>query len=164
MPNCSICKEKMAKNLMVAECGHVFHEHCICCWSKISVTCPVCKQEVDYTKLYFDLEDENELEEKIESLNKTLCEYKKLAVAQSKSIATKSYKIWETEIKIKELTETNIKLKDTIKQLEKVMHPLPTPPQHSNVFHMGNIGTNICLFPVHECICLHSNESVNCKA
>eukprot|EP01083_Nonionella_stella_P225753 802302_1 len=127
MPDCSICQEKMTADLMVMECGHVFHDHCICCWSKISVTCPVCKQEVDYTKLYFDLEDENELKEKIESLNKTLCEYKKLAVAQSKSIATKSYKIWETEIKIKELTETNIKLKDTIKQLEKVMHPLPTP-------------------------------------
>eukprot|EP01083_Nonionella_stella_P267070 902596_1 len=144
-PKCSICQDTMINNLKVTQCGHVFHDDCIDCWRTISDLCPICKQDTECTKLYLNLEEDHErdeLENKISTMTNTLLEYKQLAMAQSKSIASKSHTIWESELQIKEMKETIAKLKEVIKQMrmEKKVE------SHTRC-------TNMCLYPVYECIC-----------
>ena len=129
----------------------MFHDECIECWRKISKLCPVCKQETQCTKLYLDLEAESDaLLDEISSLKDTISEYKKLAVAQSKAIAAKSHEIWESEIKHKEIQETNARLKDNIKQIkmENTFKSLVIQIDY-NLMRQKNI----CLYPVFECTC-----------
>ena len=141
----------------------MFHESCIECWMNISHCCPICKQDTECTKLYLDLEynDNIELKQEIDTLKNKISEYQKLAMAQSKSIATKSYKIWESEMKIKEMKDINIKLKDTIKQL-KTKNQLQS---QLNINKLGALPINhthlhsikLCLYPVYQCTCNNSD-------
>ena len=116
-------------------------------WMNISHLCPICKQDTECTKLYLNLADneKDKLCQQIDSLNHKLAEYKRLAIAQSKSIADKSYKIWESEMKTKEMIQTNMKLENTIKQL-KIEKKLQT-------LKVNTIKPNLCLYPIFPCIC-----------
>ena len=138
----------------MTHCGHVYHENCISCWMNISDSCPICKTDTECTKLYLDItnNDTKELEEEIDILKNTIAEYKRLAMAQSKSIATKSYEIWESEMKIKEMKESNMRLKDTIKQF-KIENQLKSNKMILEVNHSQSTPETLCLYPVFECTC-----------
>eukprot|EP01084_Bolivina_argentea_P257390 433636_1 len=134
-PKCSICLFEMFNNLMVTECGHVFHENCISCWMNISDFCPVCKECTDYTKLYLDIKcnEHIELKEEINSLKNKLKQYEALSMAQSKSIVKKSEQIWQSDIKIKDLQQENAILKDNMKHLNTINHLQLTNKQMCNI-------------------------------
>ena len=44
--NCSICLEnfKLSQDIHVTKCGHPFHAKCFHKWSRVSDTCPTCRQ------------------------------------------------------------------------------------------------------------------------
>ena len=41
--NCSICLEKIKNDILVLECGHQFHFHCVSTWIEREGTCPNCR-------------------------------------------------------------------------------------------------------------------------
>ena len=119
---------------------------CIECWLPISNQCPVCKQSTECTKLYLDLDDAFvEWESKVDQMERTLSDYKKLAAAQSKSIAEKSCKLWESELEIKAMKESVASIVME-KQIKKLNIEIAVNQQHP-----------MCLYPVFKCTCNRQN-------
>ena len=44
--NCTICLEKMNKNIVVFKCKHFFHYDCVFKWLFEKNYCPLCKKEL----------------------------------------------------------------------------------------------------------------------
>lgn len=40
---CAICLDDIIRNAKITQCGHIFHNNCLCNWSKIKNNCPVCR-------------------------------------------------------------------------------------------------------------------------
>lgn len=80
-------------------------------------------------------------------MERVLSEYKKLAAAQSKSIAEKSYKLWESELEIKEM-KANIAWNTIEKRIKELkINTIVNPEQ------------DLCLYPVFECTCHLTKET-----
>ena len=45
---CNICLENFEENesLFKTACNHLFHKDCLCTWTKIRSTCPVCRETI----------------------------------------------------------------------------------------------------------------------
>lgn len=43
---CGICMEPILHDFGKTNCGHRFHNHCVCPWFKKSHNCPLCRQKV----------------------------------------------------------------------------------------------------------------------
>ena len=56
--NCVICLEhfREGEELLVMNCGHVFHEYCILTWLEEENACPVCRNYVSESDLEFIVE------------------------------------------------------------------------------------------------------------
>lgn len=47
--NCSICLD--GKTIVRLLCGHEFHEECAWLWFKKRMSCPMCRNDVDFIKI-----------------------------------------------------------------------------------------------------------------
>ena len=85
---CSICLEKIKKkNLIVTECEHVFCNNCLFQNFKCSDKCPLCRRDINKTKLYkFNIKYSN----KLEYIQKNIKNNKKILIISfyNKSIKT----------------------------------------------------------------------------
>eukprot|EP00483_Globobulimina_turgida_P011716 UN11738 len=125
--DCSICLQKMRKDLIVSECGHLFHEYCMDSWTNIllrrkkSASCPICKlEDIEYTKVFLDLGVV------FEELEQEILVYQQWTQKQQNSINTQQIRNEEmkkTNMRLKEkmqeMSETNMKLKETVKEMKK---------------------------------------------
>lgn len=55
---CSICLEKINKNIRKTKCNHEFHQKCLDKWIENNNTCPDCRYILSYGKIFKNLKDE----------------------------------------------------------------------------------------------------------
>ena len=82
----------------------------------IGASCPICKEDTDYTKLYLTLHcnDCEDLKKELNILRKKAEQMEQLSQAQARSIIERSDKIWQAENKIKALHKENMILRNIV--------------------------------------------------
>jgi len=54
---CSICLDKLDKNIFILKCNHKFHKECLSRWLNVNPSCPLCrsiiKTEFNFRKFNF---------------------------------------------------------------------------------------------------------------
>lgn len=112
---CSICKDIFIHHseVVVTECGHLYHNLCVSEWFKNHSTCPQCRANVKKNKVhrvYFDVENDTDVDP-----SSLLYKVDKLLY----DLQVKEGDIKKLNDKVSELEKQNASLRDRVREGEK---------------------------------------------